>query len=156
MTPKLVVIDTQSLFDWLLFRNPACTRWSSVLSDGSWQWIFTSPMRDEFMHVAGKGFGERWTVRPAELAAAWSAHGRAVAIPDELGADRRLRCSDPDDQKFIDLAIAAGAHTLVSRDKALLRLSRKALDRHGLLIRAPLAWRTEDDPPEIPLRSPAA
>lgn len=156
MTPKLIVIDTQSLFDWLLFRNPACADWSAILQGGSWQWIFTSPMRDEFMHVAAKGFGERWTVRLDELAAAWEAHGRPVAIPEELGADRQLRCTDPDDQKFIDLAIASGARTLVSRDKALLRLARKALDRHGLLIRTPLAWRGADEPAETPLRSPAA
>ena len=36
------------------------------------------------------------------------------------------RCTDPDDQKFLDLALHAHAKWLVSRDKALLRLARKA------------------------------
>ena len=140
MTSKLIVIDTQSLFDWLVFRNAACNGWHAALAGGSWQWIFTSPMRREFDHVAAKGFGERWSLPMETIANAWTIHARSVETPAALGAGSRLHCSDPDDQKFIDLAIAAGAHTLVSRDKALLKLTRKALERHGLLVRTPQAW----------------
>jgi predicted nucleic acid-binding protein len=74
------------------------------------------------------------------MAIAWTALARLVDIPATLGAGARLHCSDPDDQKFIDLAICAGAHTLVSRDKALLKLARKARERHGLLVRTPQGW----------------
>jgi predicted nucleic acid-binding protein len=145
MHRKLIVLDTQSLFDWLVFRNPGCENWSTVLGGDQWQWIFTSPMREEFDFVAAKGFGERWIVRPDEIAAAWDAHAREVKIPDEPGA-AQLRCTDPDDQKFIDLAIAARAHTLVSRDKALLRLARKAAERHGLRVCTPAAWTASAGP----------
>jgi predicted nucleic acid-binding protein len=48
-------------------------------------------------------------------------------------------CRDPDDQKFIDLALAAKAQWLVSRDKALLALAKRAKAR-GLLIVKPEAW----------------
>jgi predicted nucleic acid-binding protein len=34
-------------------------------------------------------------------------------------------CADPDDQKFLELARAAGAHALVTRDRALLVLRRR-------------------------------
>jgi predicted nucleic acid-binding protein len=37
-----------------------------------------------------------------------------------------MRCDDPDDQKFLDLAFASAATALLTRDKALLRLSRAA------------------------------
>ena len=37
---------------------------------------------------------------------------------------RMPRCSDPDDQKFIELAAAAHAQALVSKDRAVLRLRR--------------------------------
>jgi hypothetical protein len=140
MNPKLIVIDTQSLFDWLVFRDPVCAGWAAVLGGTQWQWIFTSPMRAEFDFVAAKGFGGRWPVPADDIARAWTHHAREVPIPDEPGAATRLPCTDPDDQKFIDLAIAAGAHTLVSRDKALLRLARKAAARHGLQVCKPIAW----------------
>jgi hypothetical protein len=139
LTPALVVIDTQSLFDWLVFRDPACSGWSAALG-AEWKWIFTFEMRAEFEHVAAKGFGERWPVSMETCADAWTRHGRIMDVPAPLGAGRRLACSDPDDQKFIDLAIAAGAHTLVSRDKALLKLARRARERHGLRVCAPAAW----------------
>ena len=42
-------------------------------------------------------------------------------------------CKDPDDQRFIDLAVAHRA-TLLSKDKAVLRLSKK-LFAHGVYIK---------------------
>ena len=140
MCTRLLVIDSQSLFDWMVFRNPTCTDWAAALGGPQWEWIFTCEMKAEFDHVAAKGFGERWPVDAPALAATWASCAREVPIPPPLGADARLHCTDPDDQKFIDLAIAAGAHTLVTRDKALLKLGRKALARHGLRVCRPEAW----------------
>lgn len=149
MSPKLIVIDSQSLFDWMVFRNPVCSGWSDALSGPNWEWIFTSEMRAEFDFVAAKGFGDRWPIDPAAVASAWSLHGHRVETPPPPGAASRLLCTDGDDQKFIDLGVALRAHTLVTRDKALLRLARKALDRHGLRVCRPEVWATEltgDDP----------
>jgi predicted nucleic acid-binding protein len=143
MPPKLVVIDSQSLFDWMVFRNPVCDRWEAALTGSEWEWIFTSELKAEFDFVAAKGFGERWPVDPIALTSRWQHHGRAIEIPPPPGAAARLLCTDADDQKFIDLAIAARAHTLVTRDKALLRLARKAAERHGVRICKPEVWSAE-------------
>ena len=143
MSPKLIVIDSQSLFDWMVFRNPVCDRWDVTLSGSDWKWIFTSNMRAEFDFVAAKGFGARWPVDADAIAATWSRHAREVETPPPLGAATRLHCTDADDQKFIDLAVAARAHTLVTRDKALLRLARKALERHGVRVCRPETWSAE-------------
>ena len=143
MPRQLIVIDSQSLFDWMVFRNPVCAGWDAALGGQSWEWIFTSEMKAEFDFVSAKGFGERWPVDVDALAVTWARRGRAVEPPGPLGAGDRLHCSDPDDQKFIDLAIAARAHTLVTRDKALLKLARKAFARHGVRVCRPEIWSAE-------------
>jgi len=143
MSPKLIVIDSQSLFDWMVFRNPVCAGWNAALTSQEWEWIFTSEMKAEFDFVAAKGFGDRWPLDVASVASMWSLHGHRVETPPAPGAAARLLCTDADDQKFIDLGIAVRAHTLVTRDKALLRLARKALVRHGLRVCRPEAWSAE-------------
>ena len=140
MPAKLIVVDTQSLFDWMVFRNRVCSGWEAALSGMDWEWIFTSEMRAEFDFVAAKGFGARWPVDAAALTSTWARLGREVETPPAPGTAGRLHCTDPDDQKFIDLAIAARVDALVTRDKALLRLARKALERHGVRVCRPEAW----------------
>jgi predicted nucleic acid-binding protein len=54
-----------------------------------------------------------------------------------------LACTDPDDQKFLDAAFSAAADLLLTRDKALLKLARRA-EAAGLLIRRPAAAMTYD------------
>jgi predicted nucleic acid-binding protein len=60
-----------------------------------------------------------------------------------------LECRDPDDQTFIDLAVAAGARWLVTRDRALLELAREAQCRHAIAVLTPAqfarAWRPPDE-----------
>jgi predicted nucleic acid-binding protein len=50
----------------------------------------------------------------------------AASVPQ---AERLLlpACRDRDDQKFLEAALAAGAGFLVTRDRALLGLARRAL-----------------------------
>jgi predicted nucleic acid-binding protein len=57
-----------------------------------------------------------------------------------------LRCTDVDDQKFIDLAIATSARWLVTRDRALLKRARRAAPL-GLSIATPVQWRAPADTP---------
>jgi hypothetical protein len=138
----LVVIDTQSLLDWLVFGDPACVDWPRRLGD-AWRWVHTPEMKAEFDVVLARGFGPRWPVTAATLATlqdTWASFAHPVPSPPPLAGAARLACSDPDDQKFIDLAISLRAHTLVTRDKALLKLARRAASLHGVRVCTPLAW----------------
>ena len=77
----------------------------------------------------------RWTLRcDAVGCAGWLpqreqllAHFDRYAwlLPEPPPAPLRLRCVDPDDQVFVDLALANSAHWLLSHDKAVLRLRRR-------------------------------
>jgi predicted nucleic acid-binding protein len=60
--------------------------------------------------------------KQADLLRQWAA--QALLVPEV--APVAFRCRDPLDQKFVELAVTAGARWLVSRDKALLKLRRKA------------------------------
>lgn len=50
------------------------------------------------------------------------------------------RCADPDDQKFLELALASGAQCLLSKDKALLQLARRTAREGWFQILCPSAW----------------
>ncbi len=53
-------------------------------------------------------------------------------------------CSDPDDQKFIQLAWAARASWLLTKDKALLKLARRTRKAGLFAIVTPQGWAHAD------------
>jgi hypothetical protein len=134
-----VVIDTQALLDWQFFCNPVCAGWS-LPGASRWSWLATPAMRAELAHVLARGFPARWTTPVERVLAFFDDHATVVEAPTcgvvGLGM---LRCSDPDDQKFIDLALALRPAMLVSRDRAVLKLARRA-SAHGVAILPPHRW----------------
>ncbi|MEO7151649.1 MAG: PIN domain-containing protein [Burkholderiaceae bacterium] len=132
--PLLLVLDTNVVLDWLYFRDPRCDALARTIRTGRACWLASGAMHDELAHVLGRGvrtIGER-----AGDAAAVLAGWRRWATPlerDGRAVPPGLRCSDADDQKFIDLAWQVGASALLSRDRAVLKLARRAA-LHGLRI----------------------
>jgi len=99
-------------------------------------------MRDEVEHVLGRGVAAAWRPDRRRIAAAferWAEMIEPVAAPGPL-----LRCRDPDDQMFIDLALSARAQWLVTRDRALLVLARRARLR-GVTVIRPVDWPARPD-----------
>jgi predicted nucleic acid-binding protein len=120
------VLDTNAVLDWLVFRDPACASWTERMVSGSVRWLVIPAMRDELNHVLARCAARGWN---ADLRALWSAWERLSHSADLLplaGAATRMRCTDPDDQKFIDLALGHRARWLVTRDRAVLKLARRA------------------------------
>jgi predicted nucleic acid-binding protein len=131
------VLDTNVLLDWLVFRNGALHPLVQALQARRLRWIATAAMRDEFVHVVGRGLGDRWVIDEAAWGAAWAVQAdlvEAAAAPLHVP-----RCTDRDDQKFIDLAVVAGARWLLTRDRALLKLARRSR-RYGVEVLTPEAW----------------
>ena len=142
LTPApTVVLDTNAVLDWLLFADARMAPLASAVTDGRLRWIATARMRDEFAHVLARGLAATRRADPAVLAAAWQRHCHEQPTPPPAIA-ARLHCRDPDDQMFLDLGLACGARWLVSRDRALLHLRRRA-QAQGLAIVTPEQWRPQ-------------
>jgi predicted nucleic acid-binding protein len=134
-----VVIDTNVVLDWLVFRNPGCAPFVQALLAGRLRWLATSAMREELAHVLARGVAAAWNPDHGAVWAAWNEHAMEVPPIAPGGALSRLRCTDADDQKFIDLALGHPARWLLSRDRAVLKLARRSR-AHGLDIVTPERW----------------
>jgi predicted nucleic acid-binding protein len=141
--PADAVLDTNVLLDWLVFDNPEGQAIGAAVMAGSLRWLVTPAMRDEATDVFGR-LGRlpellRWRHREAHAHAMLAAWATPVRAPDPLPMDRRARCTDPDDQVFVDLALSLEVPWLISRDRAVLKLSRR-LSRWGVTVLTPPRW----------------
>jgi predicted nucleic acid-binding protein len=136
-SPEIAVLDTNVVLDWLVFRNPACHALERALEQGRLRWVASAAMREELAHVLQRGLGPRWSVDGAHWQAAWDRH--AHTLPPPTAPAHWPRCTDPDDQKFVELAIAASARWLLTRDRALLKLARRSR-AYGVEVVTPERW----------------
>ena len=139
--PPHVVLDTNVVMDWLVFRNPALQPLVAALESGRVQWIATASMRHELAHVLGRGVASAYSPDLTAIDAAWARLARLVDEPP-AAALPRLRCTDRDDQKFVELALH-GARWLVTRDRAVLRLAKRAR-AWGVAFTTPERWVAPD------------
>ena len=134
-----VVLDTNVVLDWLVFRSADSEQLRECLIQGTVQWVASTAMRDELFHVLGRGTLAAWSPNNVEICAAWDRYCLPVDALATSGAASQLRCSDPDDQKFIDLAVARRARWLLSKDRAVLKLAGRAR-LFGVQILTPATW----------------
>lgn len=140
----LVVLDTNVVLDLWLFGDARCTTLRNALQADRLTALVTAPMLGELANVLQRPFAQVWPVPPSQALADLQAHAHLVETPLPAGLPAP-RCTDPDDQKFIDLAWHWPAAWLVSRDRAVLRLARPALTR-GLQIVTPERWAALNPP----------
>src|SRR5688572_1034978 len=112
MPIQALVLDTNIALDLLVFDDPACAPLREELADGELCWIATEPMRTELARVLGYPLIAARLARlartPAQVLAGFDAQSRQVEAPGAAPC----RCEDPDDQVFIDLAVAHRARLL--------------------------------------------
>ena len=134
-----IVLDTNVVLDWLLFHDPSSAHFAGAIARGELRWVASLAMRDELAEVLRRGLAEARHTDATTVMAAWDAHVTQVKEPPPLPGAVGLQCSDRDDQKFLELAHAEGALWLLSRDRAVLRLTRRA-ERFGIRICVPERW----------------
>jgi len=136
-----VVLDTNVCLDLFVFRDPAVARLARALAEGRVEAVTDAACREEWRRVLAY---PQLALEQAAQLAALAEYDRWIRCPADawaMPAQVRLpRCADPDDQKFLELALAAGAGWLLSKDKEVLRLGRRTL-RDGLFaIVTPAQW----------------
>lgn len=134
-----LVLDTNVWIDWLLFDDPAIAPLKAALRDGSARIVIDEACLQELKAVLAYPEFEldakQKTGHLAEVARCTLRHENrqqadATALP---------RCSDPDDQKFLALALDSAADWLLTRDKAVLKLHRR-LKTAGFCVGSPDQW----------------
>jgi len=126
-----LVLDTNVVLDLLVFGDPGARPVAEGLQQGALRWLATPPMREELARVlAYPKLAERVAFHggsPAAVLQEFDRQAALVEVPDKAP----VTCGDPDDQKFIDLAVAHRC-PLVSKDREVLRM-RKRLARLDVL-----------------------
>lgn len=127
-TGQRVVLDTNIVLDLWVFADPAAAALRDAVTAARLQWISTCAMRDElqrvlgYAHIVPRLMYHR--LNADDVLTAFDSH--AQLQPPAPRAD--VTCKDPDDQKFIDLAVAHGA-LLLSKDSRVLALRKRLLAR---------------------------
>ncbi|MDR2239357.1 MAG: putative toxin-antitoxin system toxin component, PIN family [Zoogloeaceae bacterium] len=136
-----LALDTNVVLDLLHFSDAAAAPIERALREGRAVCFCDAACREELAQVLSRArFGiSGGRIRHilddyAALAQPCADCSAAAVVAAELPP--LPLCRDPDDQKFLELARAARADFLVTKDKALLALAKKSA-RLGFRIAAP-------------------
>ena len=121
-----VVVDTNIVLDLFVFKDPATAPLLDALHSGRLRWLATAPMRQELERVLDyPQIAKRrafYQITPAQVMAQFDGLAQLTGVP----AKAPVTCKDPDDQKFIDLAVCHKALVL-SKDQAVLCMAKRLL-----------------------------
>jgi predicted nucleic acid-binding protein len=135
-----VVMDTNAVLDWLVFAEPAALALGDAITSRRCAWCATPAMLGELRAVLNRPLAPRWeTARKLALTSELDHWVTPHATAGAAAATPRLVCRDPADQMFIDLALCRAPAWLVTRDRALLALRRRAAAQ-GVIVATPEQW----------------
>jgi putative PIN family toxin of toxin-antitoxin system len=127
-----LVLDTNVVLDWLVFDDP----FMQPLRDGIRHRtvaLLSYPLAiDELQRVLAYKQLKLNVTRQSEILAEYKASTMIPSMPKDFSLQSLLlpagfpRCRDGDDQYFLALAFHSKADALVSRDKAVLKLVKRA------------------------------
>jgi uncharacterized protein len=126
--PLRLVLDTQVWLDWLVFDDPGIRRLRNAVHLGRAAVYIDAACDAELERVLAYDLGQHRIDARAQATALAQARRLSQRIESALSAAERAslpQCRDPDDQKFVEAALAARADVLVTKDRALLELNRR-------------------------------
>lgn len=133
VAPRLkLVLDTNIVLDWLVFRDASLAGLQPALAASAVELVTHAPAIDELRRVLTYSRLELEASRQQQILEHYLSQARLGALPegcdlDHLGLPAAFpRCRDCDDQHFLALAYHERADALVSKDRAVLKLRRRA------------------------------
>lgn len=128
-----VVLDTNVWLALWFFTEPGVDTLREALARGDLVPVRSAATDAELAEVLARpGLFDVAPERQSRLLREWE----SIAAVVENIAPAPCHCRDPLDQKFVDLALCAGARWLFTRDRDLLKLRRK-VRAAGLTIATP-------------------
>jgi len=137
MPMKKLVLDTNIWLDWLVFQDTGIAHIRQLQEAGHVEICIDEACEAELVEVLARPFGKRSLDAKAQIAALALCRRLATRISAAVPQAERARlpqCRDPDDQKFLEAALAAGADVLITKDRALLDLSRRKKSQVGRTV----------------------
>jgi len=123
-----LVLDTNIWLDWLVFADPGVMPIRDAVAGARATVYIDARCEAELERVLAYDLGKHSIDAAAQAAALASCRRAALRIeatvPEALCVQLPV-CRDPDDQKFLEAALAARADFLVTKDQALLELARR-------------------------------
>jgi predicted nucleic acid-binding protein len=127
-----LVLDTNVVIDWLVFNDPYMQPLREQVAAGEVV-VLTHPLATaELARVLGYPELKLTDVRRVDVSTRYRNHTFPASMPDGFARGAWMlpakfpSCRDPDDDLFLALAYHARATALVTRDKALLKVRKKA------------------------------
>jgi len=122
-----LILDTNVWLDWLVFDDPSIAPIKAAVAADRAEAFIDAACEAELERALGYDLGKR-TVDIAACIALCRRVTRRIDSPAPEAERAKLpACRDPDDQKFLEAALAARAEFLVTKDRALLDLAQRAL-----------------------------
>ena len=119
-----LVLDTNIVLDLFVFMDSRVAELGAAIANKEVTWLATGAMREELACVLSyEQMGVRMTSARTSAQQVLDSFDTHAVILEPPPASAH-KCRDPDDQKFIDLAVAHDA-LLLSKDAQVLALRRK-------------------------------
>lgn len=115
-----LVLDTNIVLDLFVFGDTRVRPLAAGLEQGALRWLATPAMREELARVLAYPKLAAKVRSAEEVLASFDRHAQL----HEPAPKAPVTCGDPDDQKFIDLAVAHRC-TLLSKDWEVLRMKNR-------------------------------
>jgi putative PIN family toxin of toxin-antitoxin system len=126
-----VILDTNILLDIFVFDDQRAHPLRAALSNQELDALVTEDTLDELIDVISRPQFNLDKQKQAEILLQWRSWSRLVKQSDLQIAP--WKCKDRDDQVFINLAFSYKPSSLISKDKLVLKLAKRAIKEEVII-----------------------